>query len=257
MPNTATHARGFRWQLEWRTTLFVLVLVPVFLALGNWQLRRADEKLAILESWELRRQQAATPLLSMPESAEDLAYRRVSLRGEYDWAHSFMLDNRIRQGRYGLEVLTPFRLQDNGLTVLVNRGWIQADPLRQTLPDVTAPAGDLVLEGYIYIPPGEAYTLGDLATAETWPRLVQSVDTGEFASMLDADVYPHVVRIAQYSPGALIAEWPLVNVRPQKHQAYAAQWFAMAFALAVMFVWRCSNLASVVRNWRGNDSTDQ
>ena len=257
MPNTATDARGLRWQFEWRTTLFVVVLVPVFLGLGSWQLSRADEKQAILDSWELRRQQAPAPLSALPEEPRELAHRRVILRGRYDAGRSFLLDNRIREGRYGVEVLTPLRLEASGLTVLVNRGWIEADPLRKELPDIAAPGMEVTLEGSIYVPPGEAYTLGAIAADDAWPRLIQAADMEVLRGMLDVALYPQQVRLAQHSPGALLADWPLVNVQPEKHQAYAAQWFAMAAALALLFVWRCSNLGALIKTRRSNDGRDQ
>ena len=62
-------------------------------------------------------------------------YQRVSLRGYYDSAHQFLLDNRSRDSVPGVEVLTPLVL-DDGSAVIVNRGWLPFGPTRQDLPSV-------------------------------------------------------------------------------------------------------------------------
>jgi cytochrome oxidase assembly protein ShyY1 len=54
------------------------------------------------------------------------------------------------------------------------------------------------------------------------------------------------VRSNSGEPGALDADWKIVNVSPQKHQAYAVQWFAMAFALLVFYTLRSSNVWQVI-----------
>jgi cytochrome oxidase assembly protein ShyY1 len=250
MPGTRTQSGVFRWDLEWRSALFVVVLVPLFIYLGFWQLSRADEKRDIAGRWEARRQQDPVSLLSLPRDGEDLAYRQVSLEGEFEEAQSFLLDNRIRDGQYGVEVLTPFRLE-GGSRVLVNRGWLAADRYRRSLPDVPAAGGVRRIEGYVYVPPGEAYTVGEISTGDAWPRLVQAVDIPVLQDLLGAALWPHTVRLAAESPAALLAEWPLVNVRPEKHTADAVQWFAMAAVLALFGLWRSSNLSALIRRGSG------
>ena len=83
-------------------TLVVLVLLALLLALGGWQLQRADEKSALLASQEARRQAPAQPIGELERSA-DPAFQRVLLRGYFDAEHSLLLDNRTRDGRVGVE----------------------------------------------------------------------------------------------------------------------------------------------------------
>ena len=59
--------------------------------------------------------------------------------------------------------------------------------------------------------------------------------------------FPYVVRLTPDSAGALLADWPLINTRPEKHTAYAVQWFLMALALLLLFVWRSSSTARRLR----------
>lgn len=246
MPGTATHPPRLRWDIEWRTAAFALLLVPLFCALGVWQLGRAEEKRAIAEGWEQQRLQPAVALDALPDNPDTLRYRPVVLKGEFLAGRDFLLDNRIRQGRYGVEVITPLR-RSSGELVLVNRGWLAGDPYRQALPEVVEVPGELELAGYVYVPPGESFTLGDIAADTGWPRLVQAIDPVAMAEMLGEPVWPYTVRLNADSPAALLADWPLVNARPEKHEAYAAQWFAMAAVLALFALWRNTNLSDL---WR-------
>ncbi len=244
MPGTATQAPRLRWDIEWRTAVFALLLVPLFCWLGNWQLSRAAEKRAIGERWEQHRQLPAVAVEDLPADPELRAFRPVLLEGEFLPGRDFLLDNRIREGRYGVEVISPLRLA-GGKLVLVNRGWLAADPLRQELPEVESVPGSQRLRGYVYIAPGESFTLGDIAADSQWPRLLQALDPVAMAAMLELPVWPDSVRLEADSPAALLADWPLVNVQPEKHEAYAFQWFAMAAVLAAFALWRSTNLSEI------------
>ena len=246
MPGTARHKPTFRWRLEWRSALLAVSILPLFIALGFWQLSRAEEKRQINARWEQQRQQPAQPLEVLSPDPAALAYRPVSLRGEFLSGRDFLLDNRIRQGRYGVEVLSPLRL-DDGTLVLVNRGWLAGDPYRQSLPAVPVAPGPVALTGYVYVPPGESYTLGDVIEGRGWPRLVQAIEMPVLSTALGETLWPFTVRLDADSPTALLAEWPIVNTGPAKHQGYAVQWFAMAAALLLLALWRNSNLSELVQ----------
>ena len=244
---------------EWRTTLFTLVLVPLMFGLGCWQLQRADEKAAMAASWEQRQSQSPAPLEQLwDEPAESLSYLPVSVSGEFEQDRYFLLDNRIHEGRFGYEVLGIMRLDDGNRRVLVNRGWIAGDPARLVLPTVVGVSGPVKLLGHVYVPPGAPYTLAEQELGEGWPKVLQSVEMKKILPALgvsdDAQVFPYSVRIAAGQPGALTIDWQVVNVSPQKHQAYAAQWFTMAAVLLLFYIFRSSNLWPwITRSGRGRN----
>jgi surfeit locus 1 family protein len=242
MQHSAEHNSRLQWRGDWRTTLFTACLLPIFMGLGAWQLQRAAEKADIKLRFEQRQLEAPRSLASVRGSAETLAYRRVLLEGEFIEGRDFLLDNRMYQGRYGFEVLTPVRLKESQRQVLVNRGWIAGDPARRELPDIPPLVGPAQLVGSIYVPPGDPYTLGDIAADRAWPRQLLALDVAAMANMLDAILYPYSIRLDADSPGALLVDWPVVNVSPEKHQAYAVQWFSMAAALLLLYLWRSSNI---------------
>ncbi len=251
MNTTAATSQRLRWDMDWRTTVFVAVLLPLLVGLGLWQLERALDKQAIAANWAARQQQAPQPLLSLAESPAELAYRRVLLRGHFIAGRNFLLDNRIYRGRYGVEVITALRLEGEDTVVLVNRGWIAADASRRTLPELPVDSALQNLEGTVYVPPGAAFTLGPISDNEDWPRLVQALDVPALAVMLDAELFPYTVRLAPESAAGFTIDWPLVNTSPEKHRAYAVQWFSMAAVLLLLYVWRSTNLATL---WRQRGS---
>lgn len=247
---------GFTFDPEWRTTLFVLVMVPALAALGFWQMSRGEEKAAIAAEFLHKQQQPPVQLDELVDTpASELAYRPVRLSGRFRPQQYFLLDNKMVQGRYGNEVLAVFEPADSDSLVLVNRGWIVADAARRSLPDVAPVPGDVTIEGQIYVAPGRPYMLADKPLAEGWPKRVQAVQIDKLANALgvQADaIFPYPVRIASKATGALYVDWPVVNMSPAKHYGYAVQWFAMSAVLAILYLLRSSNLADILRGRRGH-----
>ncbi len=250
MNTTAATSHRLHWDAEWRTTVFVAVLLPMLVGFGVWQQERALEKEAIAANWTARQQEAPRPLLSLANSPAELAYRRVQMEGHFIAQRNFLLDNRIYRRRYGVEVISPLQIEGTDTVVLVNRGWIAADPSRRTLPELPVDNALQSLEGTVYVPPGKAFTLGPISDNEDWPRLVQALDVPVLAVMLDIEVFPYTVRLEPGSAAGFTIDWPLVNISPEKHRAYAVQWFSMAAVLLMIYLWRSTNLATLWRQRR-------
>jgi len=238
---------ALKLDLEWRITLFTALLFPALVMLGFWQLERAEEKRALESRWAQRQSEAPVELQQLAaEPVETLAYRRVLLRGEFLPDHYLLLDNRMHRGRFGNEVLGLFRLADTRQLALVNRGWVPSDPARLSLPEVPEPRGVTRVTGHLYVSPGTPYLLAEQQLSPPWPVRIQAVDMQALqplvAELGDAGLYPWMVRIDPNTPSALVADWPVVNASPEKHQGYALQWFTMAAVLLIFFLLRSSNL---------------
>ena len=240
---------GFRFEPEWRLTLFALVMIPLLAGLGFWQLSRADEKAGLRDAFDAQQALAPARLADLANAPrEDLAYLPVRLTGHFRGKEYFLLDNKMQHGRYGNEVVGVFELED-GMLALVNRGWIAADPARRSLPDVPDVSGQVTIRGLVYLAPGKPYLLAEQKFSEGWPRRVQALEMDKL-SLLFADekgsmLFPYPVRIDAGQPGALSVVWKTVNAGPAKHVGYAVQWFAMSFVLALLYFFRSSNL----RQW--------
>lgn len=215
-------------------TVVVLLLLPVLVALGFWQLSRGAEKTRLLAEWEARRVAepvAASQLLLLAEPG----YRRVTLRGEFDAEHSVLLDNRTRDGQVGVELLQPFHDQASGQWLLLNRGWLPW-PDRRTPPAFDTPRLPVSVQAWVYVPPGAPFQLQADANPPGWPELVTAVQPEALWALLGRDGYAHELRL-EPGPAAYRLEWPLVSVSPEKHLGYAVQWFAMSLTLVVLYLY--------------------
>jgi len=248
--------------LEWRTTLLTVLLFPLLIGLGFWQLERAEEKRSLAERNAERRALAPVSLAELEALADDeQADRRVRLYGRFLAAPQLLVDNQLRGGRYGHDVISLFVDQASGRTVLLNRGWIPGDPSRRTLPEVEVRAGELNLTARVYVPPGEPYVLeAERFDALEERMLVQQAGSPALrealAAAIEAPLYAHELRLLPGQPAGFRRDWPGVNVSPAKHRGYALQWFTMAGALVLLFLWHSSNVATFWRRRDGADTTE-
>jgi surfeit locus 1 family protein len=230
-------ARLQQFRFDGKLTLLTALLLPLLLSLGFWQLSREQEKLQLQAQYAAREGEMPAPLSALA-SAADLQYRRVTVSGEYDNEHSFLLDNRIHQGQVGFEVITPV-LTANDEVVLVNRGWLPQGATRADLPELEAINGTVDLRGSVYVPLGKPLVLGAAEASATWPRIVQTLDPPAMAAAAGhaaRRLFPYSVRLDIATPGVLVRDWPVISTAPEKHRAYAVQWFAMAAMLIGLYL---------------------
>jgi surfeit locus 1 family protein len=252
-------ASGFHFFPEWRTTVLVVLLTPFLIGLGFWQLDRADEKAELAALFEQRQRLSPALVTSVwNASPSDLAYLPVKLQGHFLKDQYLLLDNRMREGRFGYEVFGIFLLSDVSDSpagdavagVLVNRGWIAGDAARQSLPEVPPVTGELELTGQVYVAPGAPFLLAEQQLQSGWPKLIQAVEMDKFRAVLEGPVmsklFPYPVRIGADQRGAMRADWQVVNISPQKHVGYAVQWFTMAAVLVLIYIFSSSNLRQVL-----------
>lgn len=212
----------------------LLVLAAGFTALGRWQVERAAENRDALEHYQ---DAAARPAVSLAELRDDPAaalHRRVALRGRFLPGPHILLDNIVREGRPGYEVLTPFAPVDTGPYVLVNRGWIAATADRSRLPDVELIGSPEHVEGRVATLPRAAIDLGGEVVARDLDRVVLSYPTAaDIAALLEHPVMPYQVQLDANAPDGFQRDWQPDSDRPSRNLGYAVQWFAFAAVAAV------------------------
>lgn len=124
---------------------------------------------------------------------------------------------------------------------MVNRGWVEAPPARadfaDVMRDIAQPEGDQVLRGSIYVPVGTPVVLKQDDLSSVWPLRVQWLDIERIGVLLERPLFPYSVRLEPGEQGALQVDWEPINTRPEKHAGYAVQWFLMAAALIVFWVY--------------------
>ncbi|MDD2722778.1 MAG: SURF1 family protein [Methylovulum sp.] len=220
-------------------TLVYLVLLPILLALGNWQLNRAEEKRQFLV---LQEQQANSEVMALSVSSQDdvqdLRYKKVRFTGHYDVAHQFLLDNQVYAGKAGYFVLTPFVLESGAKAVLVNRGWLPLTPNRAILPDVKFTSIQTTITGRINQFPSVGIKLPEAdIPAGNWPSVVQVADSSILAKKLGYPLFSFQVELDKHFPDGYTREWQTSTLMPpEQHTAYAMQWFALALTLTLLFI---------------------
>jgi cytochrome oxidase assembly protein ShyY1 len=227
------------YTFDWKLSLFTLLLFPVMIKLGFWQLLREQEKLNLQAIYN-ERQAAPAIEISAVNWADDLQYLSVQLSGEFDNEHNFLLDNKINAGRVGFEVISPFRSND-GERIFINRGWVPQGKYRTDIPLVDRIEGQVELKATVYVPLGEQVLLGEDALSQSWPRLIQSLDPQYLSEQLkqaeDETLFPYSVRLLENMPGVLVRNWPVISTKPEKHKGYAVQWFLMASVLLGLYLY--------------------
>lgn len=234
--------QGFLWQPNKKLLLLSLCLFPLLIGLGFWQLDRADEKQRLVEQYSTN-QQAAPATVGVLVTGDSLQYRSAWLKGELDPERRLILDNRVKNGRPGYEILEVLRVDGLDAKILVNRGWVPASLDRSQLPEVEPISGTVQLRGTLYQTLG-GYRLDDgIGLVSQWPARVGWVSAARAEQLYGEAFFAYQLRLDQDSPGALQTGWPTVSVQPAKHTGYAVQWFVMALVLLLMTLIANSNLA--------------
>lgn len=66
-----------------------------------------------------------------PDAIPDFDYRRVLATGRFRHDQEMLIGPRMREGQNGFIVVTPLEREEEGSTVLVNRGWISKELCEQ------------------------------------------------------------------------------------------------------------------------------
>ena len=222
---------SFRFKLS----LLVIGLFPILVTLGVWQLTRYHEKLSLEQVYDARRY--LTPLsFSDIHSYSDPLYLPLEVTGHYVSNRYFFLDNQIYKGKAGYDLLMPF-VTLSGDLLLINRGWLPLDT-REIFPEVSTPKERITLQGSVYRPLGESFLLDEDRWDDEWPKRIQSLNFSKVETALGEQVPAMTLVLSEEQPGAEQVRPVSINMKSEKHLAYAFQWFAMALVLIGLAIFR-------------------
>ena len=221
--------------------LLYLCTLSLLIALGMWQLSRAEQKRTFFD--QQKTGLASSEVLDLSNGIEDniksLRYKKVQVVGHYDKAHQFFLDNQISSGKVGYFVMTPLIIDRSLKAVLVNRGWVPLNQDRSNLPDINIINEQVVIKGRInYFPSvGIKLTGAEIPTAG-WPSVLQVIDVSVLSEKLGYSIAAFQVELDKELPEGFKRDWQVTAIMlPEQHVAYAVQWFALAATLTVLFFW--------------------
>ncbi|PWQ98942.1 SURF1 family protein [Leucothrix arctica] len=219
-------------------SLAFLVVFPVLIMLGNWQLNRADEKRGIEQG--VVNAIAKPPLLineSDLSTLKDEVYRPARLVGRFDNGRQYLWDNKTNKGRSGYQVLTPFFLDGLQQVVMINRGWIPILGRRDEFQDIAVTEAVASIDGVIKTPSNAIQLAERIEEDEiNYPSVIQAFEPSVFATQLGVEILPIMIELSPESPQGYVREWQPYFGKIGKHMGYAMQWFIMAFIAFFLYI---------------------
>lgn len=206
--------------------VLVLFVVVLFVNLGLWQLDRHRWRSGMNQEIAAGLERPFAPLTTLTPG--DRAYRRVTVTGRYVPDADVLLSPRNERGP-GHHVLTPLRLEDASVVLIVDRGWVPYRFDTPPVPGAEAPAGVVELRGVLL--PATEVDAKAFRDEEGRVLRVQAVDPGVVAPSprdgLIQDVFL-LLREQEPLPGGLPVPGPLPEPDAGPHLSYAMQWFLFA-----------------------------
>ena len=217
-------------------TLLAIAVVGAAISLGQWQLRRADEKRAMQAQVDAAARAAPVSVPPEPIDPASVDGRRVTVRGRWVPDRTIFVDNRTYKGVAGFHVVTPVKIAGSELHVLVMRGWVARDSRdRLRLPAVDPAQEQAEVEGFAQARIPQVLELQAAPVPGPGQRIWQNLDYGRFEQWSGLRLQPVLIRQSPDAPGkgkpgddALVRDWPVAGVDVDKHLGYAFQWFLLA-----------------------------
>lgn len=214
--------------------ILALVAMVAFAMAGRWQLGREQEKQAMLEAVAASlAERTPLGLGAASDPARLRGHDWAAGRGRFAEAPAVLLDNQQRDGRAGVVVYRAFAPDDGGVPLLVDLGWLPL-PGDRTLPEVPRPAGSLDLAGLLAPPPSRGLGPTGVAAQPDGSLLVVGLDPEALAAPLrQPGLAPRVLRLDPDVPIGYARDLDVLpnTLPPERHRAYAVQWFALAAAV--------------------------
>lgn len=225
---------GREFRPGWLPTAMTLPAVLIMIGLGIWQLDRLAWKGALLERIHARHDAPPVTLDKLSGKPEADEYRRVVLRGSFVHERELFMPARSQNGNVGSHVLSTFVL-DNGMAVLVNRGWVppeRKDPARRAEGQIKGPV-ELIATVRLSQSPGW-FTPDNEPARNNWFYVDVAAMRDALGIATEIDYWFAVD--APANPGG----YPLggqtrVNIA-NDHLQYAATWFIFAITLVVIYL---------------------
>jgi cytochrome oxidase assembly protein ShyY1 len=221
-----------RFRFKTVPLMATIVVVALGISLGNWQERRAAQKIA-LQAQLAQRSQLPPLLLTGGTIDVPQEFRRVSMRGQFVAGFPVFLDNRPYQGRAGYFLVMPFKIEGADQYVLVARGWLPRTAEAGRLPAYQTPAGVTLVEGVMRLGLGHVMQLGT-APKLTPHAMVQNLSVADVARASNLPLLPFFIQQSGPPRDGLLRDWPAPALGVERNEGYAFQWYALA-AMAVLF----------------------
>lgn len=221
-------------RLPW--LIFTLLVFAGLVKLGFWQSDRAlqkEQRLAVIEQLSHSRALSLEEVLS--QNNEEINDLPITMKGKFDNEVLFLLDNQTNSGRLGYRVYQVFNV--NKHAILINLGWVVGSINRQELPTIQSITGEYQLSGHIRKIEKGIMLMEQQLTKNQWPLRVQQIELDKFSTLISRQLLPFVVYLDKKEGVGYEKNWQPIVMPPEKHRAYAFQWFSLAVAWLTLMVW--------------------
>jgi surfeit locus 1 family protein len=223
------------WVVRWPWVLINVFVLALLLGLSFWQWQRAAEKtqtLARIADWQ---QQGAVDIARLSTiNATSRDGVQLDFMGRWLSPMVWLVDNKMVNGRIGYDVLIAVEDTsglENAAALLVNLGWVAAPLQRDVLPAVNIPA-ELRVQG-IFRTRIKGVLLGtNIENKGVWPMRIQQVDVESLSAYFKRPLVAGLAYQEKNSP--FLLHYRPVILPPERHKAYALQWFLLAVAVVVI-----------------------
>ncbi|MCO4798494.1 MAG: SURF1 family protein [Colwelliaceae bacterium] len=229
--------REYISQLNWLIVVFTLLVFSGLIKLGLWQTARALEKeqrIARINQYQSQNALSLPEIISLQKSNENINDLPVMLAGSFDNEKLFLIDNQTHKGRLGYRVLQIFQI--NEIAVLINLGWVEGFIDRSKLPEIIAITGQHEIKGNIRIVEKGIVLNEEEFVNPQWPLRVQTIEIDKFSALIEQKLLPFVVYLDTKESLGFEKNWRPIVMPPEKHRAYAFQWFSLATAWLVLMI---------------------
>ncbi|MGV8837779.1 SURF1 family protein [Cellvibrio sp.] len=223
------------WVVRWPWVLINLLVLALLLGLSFWQWQRAAEKtqtLARIANWQQQGAVDIARLTTINTTVRDGV--QMDFIGRWLAPMVWLVDNKMVNGRIGYDVL--IAVEDDSASVdsvalLVNLGWVAAPTQRDFLPAVDIPP-ELRVQG-IFRTRITGVLLGtNIENKGVWPMRIQQVNIESLSLQLNRTLVQGLTYQEKNSP--FLIHYQPVILPPERHKAYALQWFLLAIAVIVI-----------------------
>lgn len=226
----------YEFKLGLWPTLVMLILLPVLLRLGVWQLDRADEKRAIQKQQQAFQKQGNLNINKALSLQDVFEYQKAEVTGKFLTDRVMFLDNKPYKGVHGYHVITPFKINNTQSFILVNRGWVPMRTRREDLPEINTSNKQQIIKGMIKFPSSQ-FKLGEgINENNQWPWRIQWLEIESIEKQLGVKLLPFILLQKSETNSKFIRDWKIIVSPPEKNISYAVQWFSLALALFIIFI---------------------
>jgi surfeit locus 1 family protein len=214
------------------TTALALFGIVLTFFLGQWQIGRADYKEGLQLRQDALVREPAVRITASPLDADDVMLRKVEVRGEFDPRYTVFVDNRLYKHQPGYHVATPLRIAGSQRYVLVNRGWVPANPDR-SMPVIKTPEGEQLVKGTA-VAYSERYI--ELSTKVADGNVWQNLVLERYHQATRLDLQPFLIQQDSAAEDGIRREWSRPDLGRNTHLAYAFQWYALSLAMFIYYL---------------------